>query len=142
MIVRVTLAPFKMGSLLFVSLHLNKITKPPLWGGKGPYKVCRATDDDHHDHDIFESLHDRWSICWPSKKYQLLRHYPALWVCGFVLHLTTLSIAQTISRRMLKAKAVPLHAMGALGGRRYSSYSFLTSVLNGVSGQRHASAAL
>jgi hypothetical protein len=29
---------------------LNKITKPPVWGGQGPYKVCRATaaaaDDD------------------------------------------------------------------------------------------------
>jgi hypothetical protein len=22
------------------------ITKPPVWGGKGPYKDCRATDDD------------------------------------------------------------------------------------------------
>jgi hypothetical protein len=43
----------------------------------------------------------------------------------------------------IKAKAVPLHAMKALGGeRRYSSYSFSISVLNGVSGQRHAPAAL
>jgi hypothetical protein len=32
----------------------------------------------------------------------------------------------------LKAKAVPLHAMKTLGReRRYSSYSFLTSVLHG-----------
>jgi hypothetical protein len=31
-----------------------------------------------------------------------------------------------------KSKAVPLHAMEALGGdRRYSSYSFTTSVLDG-----------
>jgi hypothetical protein len=31
---------------------------------------------------------------------------------------------------------------GTLGERRYSSYSFLTSALGGVSGQRHAPAAL
>jgi hypothetical protein len=42
-----------------------------------------------------------------------------------------------------KGKAVPLHAMEALGGeRRYSSYSLSTSVLDGVRGQRHAPAAL
>jgi hypothetical protein len=39
-------------------------------------------------------------------------------------------------------KAVPLHAMEALGGEKYSSYSFSTSALDGVSGQRHAPAAL
>jgi hypothetical protein len=42
-----------------------------------------------------------------------------------------------------KSKAVPLHAMEALWGeRRYSSYSFTTSALDGVSGQHHAPAAL
>jgi hypothetical protein len=41
-----------------------------------------------------------------------------------------------------KSKAVPLHAMVALGGEEYSSYSFFTSALDGVSGQRHASAVL
>jgi hypothetical protein len=41
-----------------------------------------------------------------------------------------------------KGKAVPLHAMEAFGGRRYSSYSFTTSAVNGVSGQRLATAAL
>jgi hypothetical protein len=42
-----------------------------------------------------------------------------------------------------KSKAVSLHAMVAPGGeRRYSSYSFLTTTLDGVSGQRHAPAAL
>jgi hypothetical protein len=25
---------------------LNKITKPPVWDGQGPYKDCRATDDE------------------------------------------------------------------------------------------------
>jgi hypothetical protein len=25
---------------------LNKIMKPPKWGGQGPCKDCRATDDD------------------------------------------------------------------------------------------------
>jgi hypothetical protein len=43
---------------------------------------------------------------------------------------------------MLQAKAVPLHATQALGGRKYSSYSFSTSALDGVSGQRHAPTAL
>jgi hypothetical protein len=28
---------------------LNKITKPRVWGGQGPYKDCRATDDDDND---------------------------------------------------------------------------------------------
>jgi hypothetical protein len=37
-----------------------------------------------------------------------------------------------------KAKVVPPYAMEVLGGEEYSSYSFLTSALNGVSGQRHA----
>jgi hypothetical protein len=26
-------------------------TKPPVWGGQGPYKDCRATDDDDDDDD-------------------------------------------------------------------------------------------
>jgi hypothetical protein len=43
-----------------------------------------------------------------------------------------------------KAKAVPLLATVAFGGqkRRYSSYSFSTSALDGVSDQGHAQAAL
>jgi hypothetical protein len=40
-----------------------------------------------------------------------------------------------------KSKAVPRHG-GAWGGEEYSSYSLLTSALDGVSGQRHAPAAL
>jgi hypothetical protein len=41
------------------------------------------------------------------------------------------------------AKAVPLHATRTVGReRRNSSYSFSTSALDGVSGQRHAPAAL
>jgi hypothetical protein len=39
-------------------------------------------------------------------------------------------------------KAVPLHAMKALGGSKYSSYSFSTSALDAGSGQRHAPDAL
>jgi hypothetical protein len=36
-----------------------------------------------------------------------------------------------VAFRITKAKAVPLHAMEALGGeRRYSSYSFTTSALD------------
>jgi hypothetical protein len=42
----------------------------------------------------------------------------------------------------IQAKAVPLHAMEALGGRRYSSYSLLTLALDGVSSQHHAPAML
>jgi hypothetical protein len=34
------------------------------------------------------------------------------------------------------------HYVGAKGGDEYSSYSFLTSVLDGLSGQSHAFAAL
>jgi hypothetical protein len=41
-----------------------------------------------------------------------------------------------------KSKVVPLHAMVAFGGEEYSSYSFLTLAVDGVSGQRHAPAAL
>jgi len=43
-----------------------------------------------------------------------------------------------------KAKAVPLHAIKALrvGGEEVSFYSFSTSALDGVNGQRHAPAAL
>jgi hypothetical protein len=39
-------------------------------------------------------------------------------------------------------KAVPLRHAGAKGERSYSFYSFMTSALDGVSGQRHAPAAL
>jgi hypothetical protein len=41
-----------------------------------------------------------------------------------------------------EGKAVPQHTMEAKGERSYSSYSFSTSALGGVSGQRHAPAAL
>jgi hypothetical protein len=42
-----------------------------------------------------------------------------------------------------KTKAVPQHTYGgAWGERSYSSYSFTTSAIDGVSGQRHAPAAL
>jgi len=37
---------------------------------------------------------------------------------------------------------VPQHTYGGAGGEEVSSYSFLTSALDGVSGQRHAPAAL
>jgi hypothetical protein len=41
----------------------------------------------------------------------------------------------------IKSKAVPLHAMRRLG-ERYSSYSFTSSALDGVSGQRNVPTAL
>jgi hypothetical protein len=48
-----------------------------------------------------------------------------------------------VGSRSVKSKAVPLHAMEALGGeRRYSSYSFTTSALDGGECQHHAPAAL
>jgi hypothetical protein len=47
----------------------------------------------------------------------------------------------TEERVLTKAKAVPLHAMRRLRERRYSSYSYLISVLDG-GGQPHALAAL
>jgi hypothetical protein len=43
---------------------------------------------------------------------------------------------------LLKGKEVPVHTMEAQGERRYSSYSFMTSALDGVNGQHHAPAAL
>jgi hypothetical protein len=47
-----------------------------------------------------------------------------------------------MSNTSYKSKPVlPRHA-GAKGERKYSSYSFLTLILDGVSGQRHALAAL
>jgi hypothetical protein len=42
----------------------------------------------------------------------------------------------------LKSNAVALRHADAKGERNYGSYSFLTSALNGVNGQRHAQAAL
>jgi hypothetical protein len=41
-----------------------------------------------------------------------------------------------------KSKAVPLRHAGAKQDRKYSSYSLLTSALDGVSGQRHTPSAL
>jgi hypothetical protein len=41
-----------------------------------------------------------------------------------------------------KSKVVPLSHVGAKGERKYSSCSFLTSALEGVSGQHHALAEL
>jgi hypothetical protein len=54
-------------------------------------------------------------------------------VCILAIHLTCKS---------KKSKAVPLHAMEALVGKEIYSYSLLTSALDGVSGQHHASAVL
>jgi hypothetical protein len=47
-----------------------------------------------------------------------------------------------VSYAKAKDTAVPLHVTEALEERKYSSYSFSTSALVGVSGQRHAPAAL
>jgi len=45
-----------------------------------------------------------------------------------------------IQLRNLQSKAVPLPPCTRQGEKKYSSYSFLTSALDGVSGQRHAAA--
>jgi hypothetical protein len=42
----------------------------------------------------------------------------------------------------VKGKAVSQHTYGGAGGRRCSSYSFTTLEQDGMSGQRHAPAAL
>jgi hypothetical protein len=34
------------------SQTVKYIMKPPVWGGQGPYKDCRATDDDVTDRII------------------------------------------------------------------------------------------
>jgi hypothetical protein len=55
----------------------------------------------------------------------------------------TSSEAHPLSYPMDKKQSSPATRHGgAWGERRYSSYSFLTSALDGVSGQRHAPAAL
>jgi hypothetical protein len=48
-----------------------------------------------------------------------------------------------LKQLLIKGKAVPQHTYGGEEGKRGidSSYSFTTSALEGVSGQRHASAA-
>jgi hypothetical protein len=46
------------------------------------------------------------------------------------------------SSHVIKQSSPATRHGGAWGQRRYSSYSFLTSALDGVSGQRHAPAAL
>jgi hypothetical protein len=54
-------------------------------------------------------------------------------ICAWSEYLRMLQ-GQTLSlwpTTYLKAKAVPLHAMKALGGEEYSSYSFSTSALDG-----------
>jgi hypothetical protein len=43
---------------------------------------------------------------------------------------------------MVKGKVVPQHNYWGAGGDEYSFYSFVTSTLDGVNGQRHAPAAL
>jgi hypothetical protein len=43
---------------------------------------------------------------------------------------------------MYKGKALPQHTYRGGGGKGVSSYSFTTSALDGMSGQRHAPAAL
>jgi hypothetical protein len=47
-----------------------------------------------------------------------------------------------VSTELTQSKDAPLCHEGAKGERKYSSYSFFTSILDGVSGQLHASAAL
>jgi hypothetical protein len=55
----------------------------------------------------------------------------------------TLLDAQCSLQTEVKGKAVPQHTYGGAGmERKYSSYSFTISALYGVSGQRHAPAAL
>jgi hypothetical protein len=44
---------------------------------------------------------------------------------------TGISVAETSQFNKVKAKAVPLHATKALGGKEYSSYSFSSSTLDG-----------
>jgi hypothetical protein len=42
----------------------NKITKPPVWDGQGPYKDCRATDDDDEE---------RKTVVWVRKRCSLIK---------------------------------------------------------------------
>jgi hypothetical protein len=54
-----------------------------------------------------------------------------------------MSVDMGVGRAAKKSKSSPAtRHEGKCGERRYSSYSYLTSALDGVSGQRHAPAAL
>jgi hypothetical protein len=59
-----------------------------------------------------------------------------------IWHLLNMNIHELHLQNEVIQLKVPLQVTKALGGERYSSYSFLTSALDGVSGQRHAPAAL
>jgi hypothetical protein len=59
------------------------------------------------------------------------------------LCIISLSFHSTINNfQGQKCKEVPLHTMESKGERKHSSYSYMTSALDRVSGQHHAPAAL
>jgi hypothetical protein len=41
---------------------LNKITKPPVWGGQGTCKECRATDNGDDDYPV--SVDNRFTVAY------------------------------------------------------------------------------
>jgi hypothetical protein len=83
---------------------------------------------DHQENDGRGSTH-LWNVGLLQRDYTAL--YPRWRLCT----------SSGILRRLVWCNPTTRH--GKLGGeKRYSSYSFLTSALSGVSGQRHDPAAL
>jgi hypothetical protein len=75
-------------------------------------------------------------ICKPSAYIEVYH-----WVSWILMH--TLLSKWTWFRDVVKCKSNPATRHGgAWGERRYSSYSFMTSAVDGVSGQHHAPTAL
>jgi hypothetical protein len=66
------------------------------------------------------------------------------YLCMFISSTAPLPCLSILELRLVvwNSKAVPLPPCGRQGERKCSSYSFLTSALDGVSGQRHDPAAL
>jgi hypothetical protein len=80
------------------------------------------------------ALHPSIQSCSQSLPWQpeISEVYIVFWIVNhhrkFVCTWQLFSIREKL---LLKAKAVPLHAMKTLGGEEYSSYSFSTSELDG-----------
>jgi hypothetical protein len=115
--------------LCFVGLYLYKITKPPVWGGQGPYKECRPTDDDGGD----------WlQMCCIYDMYYCAQHLKSCYVSKGVLRMVIISflflfsnfhsvtiyrgcvMAQAVSRRPLTMEAwvcAQVNKCGICGGQ-------------------------
>jgi hypothetical protein len=93
--------------------------------------ICQQCAPTRHRPNVQFTINAR--NCW----------YPYRTVRATALYLHTVTEENATDYVVYKPKAVPLHAMKALGEEtRYSSYSFRPRNYMGVCGQRHAPAAL